>query len=325
MNRRVTSRQRDQEINILYTTTRREYYRKKMLKTLFWTGVFSVVLGCFTIVFHASIRSFYNWTVLENPIFAINEIRIESRGNFTQAQIRNATGLAIGANILGYTLSAVERDVERLPYVAEAQVERRLPSTIIIRIVERQPVARIPNTGAASTATEFYVDRNGTLLEPREGEVMQPMPLIVGLNLPDMHPSQKLDQKELVAALELVNRFELSELHGQMDIRKIDLDQPLCMKGHMADGMEVMFRLDSIPEQLSRLQRVLKQETNRTVATVDLTPAVSVPVTFKQDPKPDEAAAPGAVAPAPDTAADRPGNGETPQPPTRTARRGRAT
>ncbi|MEZ0298083.1 MAG: cell division protein FtsQ/DivIB [Candidatus Methylacidiphilales bacterium] len=324
MNRRVNSRERDQEVNILFTTTRREYYRKKMLKTLFWTGVFSVVLGCFTIVFHASIRGFMKWTVYENPAFAISEIRIESRGNFTQAQIRQATGLAIGSNILGYSLSAVERDVERLPYVAEAQVERRLPSTIIIRIVERQPVARIPNTGSASTATEFYVDRNGTVLEPREGEVMQPMPMIVGLNVADMHPGQTLDQKELMAALELVNKFELSELRGMLDIRKIDLDQPLCMKGHMADGMEVMFRLDSIAEQLDRLYKVLKQETNRTVATIDLTPASSVPVTFKQDPKPDELSTPGSPT-APESATDRPGNGESTPAPTRTARRGRAT
>ncbi|PTX97623.1 hypothetical protein DB346_21795 [Verrucomicrobia bacterium LW23] len=329
MNRRLASRQRDQQVKILETSTRKEYYRKKMLKTIFWTGIFAVVLGCFTIVFHASIQSFIRWTMMENPAFAISEIRIESRGNFTQAQIRQATGLALGANILNYSLAAVERDVERLPYVAEAQVERRLPSTIIIRIIERQPIARVPVADSATTvAREFYVDRNGMLLEPREGEVMQPMPLIVGINASEIRAGHKLESQEVGAALELINRFELSELHGLMDIRKIDLDQPLCMKAHMADGMEVTLRLDCIPEQLERLQKVVRQESTRTVATIDLTPTTMVPVTFKQEPRPED---PGnTVTPAPVTpGADRPatpaGEGTTPSTPSRTTRRGRAT
>src|ERR1043165_8875994 len=126
MNRRVASRERDREVNILLTTTRKEYYRKKMMKTIFWTTIFATVLGCFTVVFHASIQSFIKWTMTENPAFALREIVIEAqaRGNFTQAQILQATGLTRGSNILSYSLPEVERAVERLPYVAEAQVER---------------------------------------------------------------------------------------------------------------------------------------------------------------------------------------------------------
>ena len=60
-------------------------------------------------------------------------------------------------------------------WVQDAHVSRRLPDTLLIRIVERTPAAVWQNQGTLS-----LIDRDGVYLEPVSADAMPDLPLVIG-------------------------------------------------------------------------------------------------------------------------------------------------
>ena len=60
-------------------------------------------------------------------------------------------------------------------WVQDAHVSRRLPDTLLIRIVERTPAAVWQDRGTLS-----LIDRDGVYLEPVSADAMPDLPLVIG-------------------------------------------------------------------------------------------------------------------------------------------------
>jgi cell division protein FtsQ len=73
--------------------------------------------------------------------FKVDEILVVGRRETKQEDLLKAIRLARGAPILAFDLDAARRRVETLPWVQRATVERMLPDTILLNVVERRPVA----------------------------------------------------------------------------------------------------------------------------------------------------------------------------------------
>ena len=71
----------------------------------------------------------------------VQRIRSEGQHQIPDAAILAAVGIDIGTPILAVDLDAVRDRVEAMDWVESATVERRLPSTLHVRVVERTPVA----------------------------------------------------------------------------------------------------------------------------------------------------------------------------------------
>ena len=78
-------------------------------------------------------------------------------------------------SMLTVDLGALRQRVMSLGWVADARVTRRLPNTLVIDIVERDPVAVWQHGGQLS-----LIDVNGKALGPVDGRAMPDLPLVVG-------------------------------------------------------------------------------------------------------------------------------------------------
>lgn len=78
-------------------------------------------------------------TVARSPLFAIAEIRVV--GTDRAAEVVEASGLAIGDNLLGADLDAATDTVTRLGWVRSADASRLPPSVVQIQVVTREPIA----------------------------------------------------------------------------------------------------------------------------------------------------------------------------------------
>ncbi|API59289.1 hypothetical protein BSL82_08170 [Tardibacter chloracetimidivorans] len=76
------------------------------------------------------------------------------------------------------------------PWVADVSVSRRLPDTLAIRVVEREPMALWQNQGVV-----HLVDANGVALQPVDARNWPDLPLIVG-------PDANLQAKALLTLLD---------------------------------------------------------------------------------------------------------------------------
>ena len=71
----------------------------------------------------------------------VQQIDASGSERISTETIRTATGVDIGTPIFAVDLAAAQGRVEAIGWVESATVERRLPSTLHVRIVERKPVA----------------------------------------------------------------------------------------------------------------------------------------------------------------------------------------
>ena len=83
-------------------------------------------------------------------------------------------------------LAAVRARLLQYPWVEDARVSRRLPDTLSIHIVEREPAAIWQSHGQL-----MLVDTHGALLEPVSREAMPDLPLLIGENANRMEEARR--------------------------------------------------------------------------------------------------------------------------------------
>nr|WP_242516475.1 FtsQ-type POTRA domain-containing protein [Corynebacterium mendelii] len=70
----------------------------------------------------------------------VSDWQITGNQHTPAAEIRTATGITDGDNIARADLKSASAAVAGLPWIKQATVKRRLPSTIIVEVTERVPV-----------------------------------------------------------------------------------------------------------------------------------------------------------------------------------------
>jgi cell division protein FtsQ len=113
----------------------------------------------------------------------VQSIVVDGRENTPEPLLRRALGVMIGQPILGFSLSDARQRLLSLGWVSDAVVERRLPNTLVVRLVERAPFAVWQDHG-----TFRLIDRNGAVMGEqdvaRAAEALN-LPLVVGDGAPD--------------------------------------------------------------------------------------------------------------------------------------------
>lgn len=112
-----------------------------------------------------------------SPLLAVRTIDVRGVERLSPDRVRGLADVDPGADLLWLDLPAVEARIEQGRWVADASVDRELPSTLAIRIAERVPVALV-----RTSAGDTVVAGDGTLL----GHARR------GLRLPrlDLHAAQ---------------------------------------------------------------------------------------------------------------------------------------
>jgi cell division protein FtsQ len=81
------------------------------------------------------------WLLTHSALLDVDRVRATPTQHVSAAEIRFASGVEQGEPILFVDLGAVAGRVERLPWVDEAHVNRRLTGELDIRVTERSPAA----------------------------------------------------------------------------------------------------------------------------------------------------------------------------------------
>jgi cell division protein FtsQ len=81
------------------------------------------------------------------PAFRARHFDVEGERRLTTPRVLRIAGVDSDTNVFHLDLGAVEAALRSSPWISDAAVERDLPSTIRIRITEREPVARVTIDG----------------------------------------------------------------------------------------------------------------------------------------------------------------------------------
>jgi cell division protein FtsQ len=93
------------------------------------------------------------------PLFATRDVRIEGTVTLTREDVLRLAGIGPGTNVFHLDTDAVARALVTDPWIATASVERHLPGTVVIRVQEREPIAR-----ATTGSTTVVLAGDGVIL-----------------------------------------------------------------------------------------------------------------------------------------------------------------
>ncbi len=227
----------------------------------------------------------------ENPDYELTQIDIQTDGTLQREQILKATEIREGENIFRVNLAQVRDRLQQLPQVDEAQVVRKLPGEIDIRITERKPIAWITSEKQISdpfaSDVAFLVDARGVLMKEKKllPEYLG-LPLITGCTSESLEPGKTVESFEGKAALELLRLSTRSFMQTRFLIREIDVSKGYCLVVSDKNHSRVTFGFDNLDAQLERLEQFLvyADDSKQELATVNLMVQRNIPVTFGRNP-----------------------------------------
>jgi cell division protein FtsQ len=163
--------------------------------------------------------------------FTVEDVLVTGRTETKHDDLLNAMGVARGAPILAYDFESAKARVERLPWVLSARVERLLPDTLVVHLIERRPMALWQNQGQFA-----LIDEEGKVITREElgrfakliHVVGEDAPFHVGglLELLDTQPELK---KQVKAAVRVgARRWDLM-LEGGIDVRLPEINAPQAL------------------------------------------------------------------------------------------------
>ncbi len=111
-----------------FRSIEKQQKRKKLKRTLFYL----VLIVAFCAIF---------FTLWFTVLFKVRNIEVEGNSRYTADEIIKASGITEGENIYGIDKADIENRLKnRLVYVDSVEIDRNLPSTVNIKLVEKRPV-----------------------------------------------------------------------------------------------------------------------------------------------------------------------------------------
>lgn len=231
--------------------------------------------------------------IYENDAFAIQQIEVQTDGIMGAEALRRFALIKPGANLLALDLNRVKRDLELVPWIQSAAVERVLPRTLHLRITEREPVAQVRVLQRAASGADvevvFQLDENAFVMRPldaalRAAPVTSPeqLPRIIGLSTADLRTGRRIESAQLQGALRLLMEYDQSPMAGLAEIESIDITTPEVLRVTTNEKSEIVFSLEAPGPQLARW-RVIRdyfQLSNKAITTLDLSISNNLPLHF---------------------------------------------
>ena len=166
--------------------------------------------------------------------FSVDNLLIEGRINTDRAGLKTLLDVSRGQSIFEPDLVDMKRKIEQLTWVKHVVIERHLPNTLTVRLIERRPLALWQRQNKL-----VVIDSEGTILTEINVEKFKNMLILVGDKAPQYAP-------ELVAMIEvepnLSSRVESAKWIGG---RRWNL--------YLRNGVEVKLPEEDIGQAVRRL------------------------------------------------------------------------
>jgi cell division protein FtsQ len=88
------------------------------------------------------------WVLFASPFLSVQQVRLRGLHRVPALEVRAAADPETGRPMALISPQAVAERVVRLPLVLSARVDRSWPMTLVITVVEREPIAAVPSPGA---------------------------------------------------------------------------------------------------------------------------------------------------------------------------------
>ena len=230
--------------------------------------------------------------VYANDDFALRTLDLQTDGVIPVDQLRLWCGVKVGDNLLALDLPTIKRNLELVPLIKDAAVERVLPGVLKIRVTEREPMAQahvlLPRpTNDGYDVAVYYLDDEAYVMPPMDygplaalpGFANDALPILTSLTGSDLRPGRPAESPLVFAALHLITEFERSPMFGVADLSHIDLSSPDVLQVTTGQGANVTLSPERMETQLRRWRTVsdFGARIGKGIASLDLSITNNLP------------------------------------------------
>lgn len=246
-----------------------------------------IILICLAVLLKITVRESF----LNNPQFSLKQVIVKTEGSLTAQKIVRTSALTNGTNLLTVNMHELQRRLMQLPQVKAVKIKRDYEGRLTLEVDQRQPVAWLecarlglvpgrPDVGC-------FIDAEGVTFPC---EVVTPaylaLPVIKHEALAQNSPGVAVTDLQTKSALSLLKELQDRFEQGAEELRSIDIQKPYAMTAVFADQAQMIFGVDDMAEQMTRLDRIRLEARHRSwrIATLNLLVKQNVPVTFRDAP-----------------------------------------
>lgn len=191
------------------------------------------------------------------PFFKVSEIIFSDVRTISKEKLREASGIILHqTSLVGLNCAQMEASLKSVPWVAQAEVKRKWPSTVKISIVENVPVALLHSKKMDGAQLQYIDEKGVPFLQVGPGADID-FPVITGLN-EIIEPEVR--EKALSEALVFLDNVggDNPYLPAQ-SVSEIHLNQNGAMVVYLVEyPFPIFFGNDNTSTKYARLVQVLK-------------------------------------------------------------------
>lgn len=188
----------------------KEKKRKKINKVLKGVTLLLLIIGTITFA-------------MVSPIFNLKNITVTGNSQISKEEIISLSGIQLEENIFRVSNLKTIDNIKQNAYMNEVTVSKKLPNTIEITVVERQPSYMLEYGNGY-----VYINNQGYMLEI--SSIKKELPIIMGTitSKENYKAGNRLDEEDLIklgTVIKIMNaaqNSEISHLITTIDIRESD-------------------------------------------------------------------------------------------------------
>lgn len=199
--------------------------------------------------------------VLRSPVLDVDEVAVTGATRLDHDELREVAGIRVGRPLLLVDLAGAAERLEALPWVAEAQVTRDLPGTVVVSVREREPAAVVAGGGASA-----LVDADGRVLAAPTAADGPHVQVVAGDAPPP--PGRTVDPA-LRTAIDLARRLRTDPVGAVSAVHVAPLRLQLTDGGvvELGDDAELDAKVEAFRTLYARVDRSCLRRIDLTVPT----------------------------------------------------------
>ena len=155
---------------------------------------------------------------MTSPMFNIKEIQVVNNNIVTSETIISLSELKVDENMFRFSSYSVKNKIKENAYIEEVKIHRKIPNTIQIEILERQPKYSVDFMGKYA-----YINTQGYILEVSDTNMELPVIQGISTKEEEIVPNNRLNNDDLTSLENIIKIMDIAK-ENNLDIKVTSID-----------------------------------------------------------------------------------------------------
>jgi len=160
-------------------------------------------------------------------LFSLKDIKVEGNRFAKKSELLNLIKVEPSVSLLEFDTQKIANQVEQHPLIQRATVSRSLPSSLVIRVQEKEPLAILNNS------VLLALDEKGQPMPVFRTEMFFDYPIISNIKLPKNHPEEN---SELNQVIDFLNFTKAKNFALYSEISEISYSKNIGIYFYLNEG-----------------------------------------------------------------------------------------